>query len=268
MNLEAYFERIGYDGAARADLETLSALHRLHPQAIPFENLSTLLGEPVRLDAAALEDKLIRQRRGGYCYEQNTLFQAVLETLGFELAPLAARVVWNREGGYVNPRTHMLLLATVGAGRYVCDVGFGGATLTAPLALEPDLEQTTPHEVFRINKLRDIFTVEIKFVDGWRPAYEFDLQPQLAVDYEAMNHYVQTWPDSHFRHELMAGRPDESGRWALSGNRLTRYEGGRCIESHAVTSAETLTSLLENEFRISLPRHPELDSLLARTVQA
>jgi N-hydroxyarylamine O-acetyltransferase len=246
----------------------LRALHRLHPQAIAFENLSTLRGEPVALDIEALHDKLVRQRRGGYCFEQNTLFAHVLEEIGFTVVPLAARVVWNRERGYVNPRTHMALLVGAGGGEYLCDVGFGGATLTAPLIFEPGIEQQTPHEIFIINKLEDIFRVDVKFSEGWRPAFEFDLQPQLAVDYAAMNHYVQTWPDSPFRRVLMAGRPDATGRWALGGNELSRYEGGRLVERRRITSASDLKSLLTNEFRITLAPDPGLDSALERVVAA
>ena len=246
----------------------MRALHRLHPQAIAFENLSTLRGEPVALDIEALHDKLVRQRRGGYCFEQNTLFAHVLEEIGFTVVPLAARVVWNRERGYVNPRTHMALLVGAGGSEYLCDVGFGGATLTAPLIFEPGIEQQTPHEIFIINKLEDIFRVDVKFSEGWRPAFEFDLQPQLAVDYAAMNHYVQTWPDSPFRRVLMAGRPDATGRWALGGNELSRYEGGRLVERRRITSASDLKSLLTNEFRITLAPDPGLDSALERVVAA
>jgi N-hydroxyarylamine O-acetyltransferase len=268
MELRPYFDRIGFAGPAKADLATLARLHRLHPAAIAFENLSTLLGETVSLDPPALEDKLIRRRRGGYCFEQNALFQRVLEALGFELVPLAARVVWNGDRGYVNPRTHMALLVSVGSARYLCDVGFGGATLTAPLRLSPGREQETPHEPFRINELGDIFTLEVKLGDGWRTAYEFDLQPQLPIDYEAMNHYVQTWPDSHFRQRLMAARPIERGRIALGGNELSRYIDGRLVERRSIRSRRELESLLAQEFGIALPVHPGLDGLLGRIARA
>ena len=264
MKLKPYFDRIGFRGRAKPDLATLQALHRLHPTAIPFENLSTLLGEPVRLESEALADKLIRRRRGGYCFEHNTLFQSVLETLGFELVPLAARVVWNRDQSYVNPRTHMVLLAALGGTRYLCDVGFGGATLTAPLELVPGLDQWTPHEVFKINAIGDIFELQINFGGEWRAAYEFDLQPQRAIDYEAMNHFVQTWPDSHFRRRLMAARPLEGARLSLGGNELSRYESGRLAERRSIASSRALKSLLTNEFGIALPAHDRLDSLLER----
>lgn len=268
MDLTPYFDRIGFRGPASADLATLETLHRLHPSAIPFENLSTLLGEPVELATEALEDKLIRRRRGGYCFEQNALFQAVLESLGFAVVPLAARVVWNRDSGYENPRTHMALLVTIGATRYLCDVGFGGATLTSPLEFVPELEQSTPHELFKINLLGDTFELSVKFGDTWRAAYQFDLQPQRVVDYEAMNHFVQTWPESHFRRRLMAARPLERGRLSLGGNEFCRYDAGKLTDRRVIDSPTVLKSLLADEFGIALPAGDALDRLLERVARA
>jgi N-hydroxyarylamine O-acetyltransferase len=264
MKLKPYLDRIGLRGRLGPDLATLEALHRLHPAAIPFENLSTLLGEPVRLEPEAIEDKLIRRRRGGYCFEHNALFRSVLEALGFELVPLAASVVWNRDQGYENPRTHMALLVSVGTTRYLCDVGFGAATLTSPLDFAPGRAQTTPHEIFKINMIGDLFELSINFSGAWRAAYQFDLQPQRAVDYEAMNHFVQTWPDSHFRSRLMAARPIEGGRLALGGNEFSRYRAGRLADRRSIVSSTVLKSLLTDEFGIELPADERLDGLLER----
>lgn len=264
MNLEPYFKRIAFRGDPKPDLATLKDLHILHPLAIPFENLSTLLGEPVDLGLDELADKLIEQERGGYCFEQNSLFQHVLETIGFDVLPLAARVVWNQDAGYVNPRTHMALLVEVDGSRFLCDVGFGGATLTAPLAFVPGEVQPTPHEPFRIERIDDGFRVDVLQGDMWRSAYEFDLQPQKAIDYEAMSHFVQTHERSHFRSMLMAARPDASGRFSLGKNVLTRYENGKLLERRQIRSAAGLKGVLAGELRISLPDHPGLDALLAR----
>ena len=261
---DAYFDRIGLGAAARADLETLRALHRLHPSAIPFENLSTLLGEPVRLGIDAIEEKLIHQHRGGYCFEQNTLFKHVLEIIGFDVLPLAARVIWNAEQSVTNPRTHMVLLVTVDGDRFLCDVGFGGATLTAPLAFRPGEIQETPHEHYRIGSAGREYVLEVQLGPAWRAAYRFDLQPQEPIDFEAMNHFVQTHPSSHFRRLLMAGRPDARGRYSLGGNELSRYEHGRLIARRKIDSADALAALLSAEFGISLPQSPMLAPILER----
>ena len=143
IDLDAYFRRIGFAGPAGPDRATLEALHRLHPQAIAFENLDPLLGVPVRLDPAALESKLVRSGRGGYCYEQNLLFMHVLRALGFSVRGLGARVLWGAAADAVTARAHMLLCVDLDGSRHIADVGFGGTTLTAPLRLDAEGAQRT-----------------------------------------------------------------------------------------------------------------------------
>lgn len=268
LRLADYFDRIGYTGSPRPDLETLTDLHRLHPLAIPFENLSTLLGEPVPLDLEAVQLKLVDRRRGGYCFEQNALFQAVLEAVGFEVVPLAARVVWNRAAGFENPRTHMVLLAVVAGRRYLADVGFGAVTLTAPLALVNGTEQATPHETFRLRVDGGEYEQEVLFGGGWRATYRFDLQPQTAIDYEVLNHYVATHPSSHFRTRLMAGRPTKDARYALGDGELSVYRSGCVAERRRLGTGAAIAAALEEDFGISLPRGPRLKETLDRIAAA
>ncbi len=151
FNLDAYLERIGYIGPRTASIETLEAVHALHPAAIAFENLNPLLGWPVALDVESLQGKLVSGGRGGWCFEHNTLFRHALEALGFSVTSLAARVLWNAEPGHpVGPRSHMVLLVDLNGLRYIADVGFGGNVLTTPLRLEPHIAQPTPHEPHRL----------------------------------------------------------------------------------------------------------------------
>src|SRR5262245_46685487 len=130
--LDAYLRRIGYRGPRAASPEALAALHEAHVAAVPFENLDILLGRTISLDLDALEAKIVSGRRGGYCFEQNTLFRAVLERLGFRVTSLAARV---RGGDVLRPRTHMLLRVDLDEGPWLADVGFGGDGLVHPLPL-------------------------------------------------------------------------------------------------------------------------------------
>src|SRR5262245_31699260 len=109
LDLDEYFNRIGYSGDWSPTLETLAGIHLHHTESIPFENLNPLLGWPVHLDLPSLREKLVQNRRGGYCYEQNLLLSHVLKALGFNVVGLAARVSWNVSEGVVLPRTHMLL---------------------------------------------------------------------------------------------------------------------------------------------------------------
>src|SRR5436189_3482 len=121
LNVADYLQRIDYRGPLEPTLEVLKNLHRAHAIRIPFENLDIMLGRPILLDLPSLEAKLVQARRGGYCFEQNTLFAAALGQLGFDVTTLAARVRLNR--ARIAPRTHMLLLVTVEGNSYVADVG-------------------------------------------------------------------------------------------------------------------------------------------------
>ena len=168
INLENYFKRIGYTGDRTPTLETLTLLHQLHPQAIPFENLNPLLRLPVQLDIPSLEQKLVYQNRGGYCFEQNLFLGHVLKLLGFKVKGLAARVLWNIPDGVIIARGHMLLLVEINEEPYIADVGFGGLTLTAPLRFIPQEEQATPHEVFRILPIEEEYILQGNIQGEWK----------------------------------------------------------------------------------------------------
>jgi N-hydroxyarylamine O-acetyltransferase len=144
IDLEAYFARIGYSGSGSPTLETLRHLAVLHPTSIAFENLDPLMKRPVRLDLPSLEQKLVNELRGGYCYEHNTLFEAVLRQLGFLVSSHAARVQWNASDGQVRARTHMVLRVDLPEGPHIADTGFGLLTLTAPLRLQADVVESRP----------------------------------------------------------------------------------------------------------------------------
>jgi reactive intermediate/imine deaminase len=135
-DLAAYFKRIGYSHSAKnATLEMLQALHLHHAQAIAFEDLDPLSGRPVKLDLPSLEQKLVKEGRGGYCFEQNILFSHVLRALGFDVQGLAARVTWNAPEDAIRMRSHMLLLIRLAGEPYIADVGFGGLTRLRSLQL-------------------------------------------------------------------------------------------------------------------------------------
>ena len=126
-------------GHARPTLDTLEALHALHPAAIPFENLNPLLRWPVALDMESLQAKMVAGGRGGWCFEQNTLFRHALQSLGFSVTSLGARVIWNTPpDSPIGPRSHMLLLVILAGLPYIADVGFGGNVLTGPLRLRTE----------------------------------------------------------------------------------------------------------------------------------
>lgn len=266
IDLDAYFERIGYAGPRSVSVDTLAAIHLQHPRTIPFENLNPLLGWPVRLDAPSLEQKLVRDRRGGYCYEHNLILSHVLHQLGFRVRGLAARVLWNVPEAIVRPRSHMLLLIDLDKRHYVADVGFGGLTLTAPLRLQVDIEQSTPHEAFRLIAAGEGFVMQAKVGDSWRSLYAFDLQEQVLADYEVVNWYLCNNPSSHFVTELIAARPDRECRYALRGNELAVHHVNGGTERRLLTSMGELRGVLEETFRVTLPEGPDLQAALERVI--
>lgn len=266
FDLDAYFERIAYTGTRSATLDTLAAIHLQHAQTIPFENLNPFLRWAVHLDAPSLQQKLVKDRRGGYCFEQNLLLRHALEALGFRVTGLAARVLWNVLEGAVMPRSHMLLLVDIGGAPYIADAGFGGLTLTAPLRLEADIEQRTPHEPFRLTRSGDGYVMQAKFGGTWSSLYRFDLQPQFLADYEVTNWYLSNHPASHFVTGLIAARPDSDRRYALRNTELAaHYLNGR-TERRMLTSAAALRTTLEEIFRLAMPDGPDLDAALERLV--
>lgn len=270
VDVDAYFQRIGYTGprADAASLETLAAIHRLHPSAIAFETLDALLKRPIILTAAALERKLLHGGRGGWCFEQNLLLGRVLQSLGFAITGLAARVLWNRPDGELRARTHMLLLVAGSAGGpYIADVGFGGLTLTGPLRLVPDIEQATPHEVFRLRHEPDgTYILQVLLGGAWKPLYSFDLQPQLLIDYEVWNWHLCHHPESPFINNLMIARVTPERRYGLFNNRLSVHHLRGASQQTLLTTAAELRETLAEPFNIRLPDDPELDIQLQRLV--
>ena len=259
MNIDAYFDRIALPQqrrrALRPDLAGLRELTRLHPQAIAFENLNPLMRLPVPLDLVALEAKLVHGQRGGFCFEQNALFAAVLEQLGFSVRRLAARVVWGQDdtARAQNPRTHMVLLVDLGAQDYLCDVGFGGITPTAPLRVSDPAEQATPHEPFRVLERGETLLLQAGVGGQWRDVYLFDRQQQEPADYEMANHFVCSFPASHFRSTLIAARPFDGGRYALRNFVLTTYRTNGPAEERFVNNADELAGVLERTFGVVVP---------------
>jgi len=281
FNLDAYFERIGYDGPRSPDLGTLRAIARAHPLAIPFENLNPLLRRPVALDLVSLQQKLVGEGRGGYCFEHNLLLGTALTALGYDVAGLAARVMWNWPPGVVTPRGHMLLLidldgpstsldaspsTPLGASRYIVDAGFGGLTLTGPIKLEADVEQETPHEPCRLSRDGDMFVMEAKVRNEWKALYRFDLQRQALPDYEVTNWYLSNHPRSHFVTGLMAARVESDRRYALRNAELAvHYLDGR-TERRVLASGAELRDALERLLRIRVPESPDANAAFERVI--
>jgi N-hydroxyarylamine O-acetyltransferase len=255
FDLPAYLDRIGYGGPAEPTLAVLAEVHRLHVAAIAFENLSPLIGDEVPLDLAALQAKLVRGGRGGYCFEHNLLLWAALEAMGFQIRGLAARVLWGAPADApTRHRSHMALLVSLPEGPFVADVGFGGLTMSAPLALKPGPAQQTPHESFRLIEAGDgAYDVQADAGGHWLPLYRFDLSAQLPVDYEPLNWWVATHPASPFPTHLLAARAQPNRRLALFDARYTVRETDRPPVERTLASLDELAAVLRDDFGLTLP---------------
>jgi N-hydroxyarylamine O-acetyltransferase len=252
--LDAYLERIGYRGSRSPTLATLHALTAAHAQSIPFENLDVLQGRPIALDPAALLDKLVHQRRGGYCFEQNGLLLEVLATLGFAVTPLGARVRWQRPRQYIPPRTHLFVRVDLDGISWLTDVGVGGLSLTAAIRLDSAETQSTPHEPRRILREGGRLFHQVLLGGTWQDLTEFTLEEMPPIDRELANWYTSAHPQSHFRNRLIAARAAPGGvRRTLLGDELTIRGPDGVGQTRKLGSPEELLEVLAAEFDLRFP---------------
>ena len=227
--LPRYFARIGYSGAVAPTWEVLAALQAAPIAAIPFEAIDALTGAGVDIGADAIDAKLIGQRRGGYCFEQNGLFLRVLQAIGFAAEGLIGRVRWMLpDDAPPTPRTHMVVRVTIEGRSWLVDAGFGAAVPPQPLAMDSEDPQPTRHESYRVVRHGAEWQVAALIEEEWRTLYRIENVVPPAIDYEIGNWYTSAHPDSHFRHQLIAARTTAEARYGLRDNRLTtRLADGR-----------------------------------------
>lgn len=249
MDVNAYLERIGYRGPLAPTAETLRRLQVAHLLAVPFENLSIHADEPVVLEDEPLFDKVVARRRGGFCYELNGLFAALLRALGFRVEMLSAAVA-RRDGGFGPEFDHMALLVTLEE-RWLADVGFGDSFIE-PLLVDERAEQAQGSRAYRIEE--DGSRLVLLQRDGggaWEPQYRFGLEPHTFADYAEMCRFHQTSPESHFTRGRVCSRLTDKGRVTLSGSRLITTTGGERVERELADDGEYAAALLEH-FGISM----------------
>src|SRR5215470_6281695 len=251
IDLAAYFERIAYKGDRAPSRAALDTLHLAHATHIPFENLDILLGRPIRLDLASLQVKLVRGRRGGYCFEQNRLFAAALEALGFAVTPLAARVRFGTSS--VLPRTHMLLEVDVGGNRLLADVGFGVFGLFKPVPLDERGECRQFGWTYRIARDENRYVLQMRSGAAWTDLYAFTLEPQYPADYEMANHYTSTHPSSRFVQMPTAQRSMPELRRMLRDRSYTEHRG-EAVSERTLADDDEVLEVLAGEFDLHFPK--------------
>ncbi|WP_371623375.1 arylamine N-acetyltransferase [Streptomyces sp. NBC_01116] len=249
--VDAYLVRIGADRPVRADVEALRDLQHRHLLAVPFENLSVHLGEDIVLEERALMAK-VTGGRGGFCYELNGAFGALLRALGFRVTLLQARVFG--DGGRLGiPYDHMALRVETedGTGPWLADVGFGDNALW-PLALDDRADQEDPRGVFR---LRQAPQGDLDLLCGGSRQFRLDLRPRTLPEFRGGAWYHRTSPDSHFTRSLVCSRYTETGRVTLSGRTLVTTVGGDQHHTELATDEEVLAAYRDH-FGVRLSRVP------------
>ena len=279
LNLSAYLDRIGYAGTTEPSAETLRALHRAHMLAVPFENLDIHIGRPIICDVDRFLHKIINERRGGFCYELNGAFAALLRALGFNVTLLSARVIG--ADGSISPEfDHLTLRVDLpaselpGAERraleqpgsegpnsaahelssdppWLADVGFGDSFIE-PLRLTPNVEQPQIGHVYRLTEVEGAFFMEVRADGKWKRQYSFTLQPRRLSDFAEMCRYHQTSPDSHFTRQRICSRATPQGRITLSDLMLIETRDGR-REERELGGDEQSRASLQELFGIDLP---------------
>ena len=249
FRIPAYLRRIGYGGPLEPCIETLRALQVAHLLAVPFENLDIHLGRPIVLDEAALYRKIVELRRGGFCYELNGLFAALLRGLGFRVTLLSAGVA--RESGGFGPEFDHLTLRVDLEQAWLADVGFGDS-FREPLLLDGGTEQGD----YRIRRDCECRTLlRHRDDEGWREQYRFTLEPHQLPDYANMCRHHQTSPESSFTRRRLCTLATTEGRITLSDLRFIVTERGQ-ISERTLSGEEEYTAVLREKFGICLRLGP------------
>ncbi|SMQ16220.1 N-hydroxyarylamine O-acetyltransferase [Streptomyces sp. Ag82_O1-12] len=267
--VDAYLRRLGAEHPAWPTVDALRELHLRHLRTVPFENLSIHLGEEIVLEETRLLDKVVGARRGGFCYELNGSFGALLAALGYDVALLAARV-YGEEGRLGIPYDHLALrVRTVDGGDWLADVGFG-AHSHLPLAFGDRGEQKDPGGTFRIVEAGPDAagvrgghgTVEAADLDVFRDGsaqYRLETRPRVLGDFVAGAWWHSTSSVSHFTRSLVCSRvTEEGGRITLSGRKLTVTAADGTREERELAADEEILGVYRDRFGIELDKVPTL----------
>ncbi len=260
LDLSAYLHRICYDGPLNPDHATLAGLLAAHMNAIHFENIDVLLGRPVRLDLAALQRKIVTNRRGGYCFEQAALFLAALRAIGFQVTPQASRVVLVLKPDQA-PRGHMFLVVHLPEGDFIADPGLGGRGCRTPVPLngKPVFDGDEAYSIVSGGRSRvlKIETPERK-LDAWISGFD----PDNWVDFEVANHWFATHPASPMVNRLMLRAMTAGGRVTVMNRDVTHRRQGDASVSQLNDRVE-LRELVATRLGFDCP---EIESLRVPSV--
>jgi N-hydroxyarylamine O-acetyltransferase len=254
LALDPYMDRIGLSGLAAPSLETLRTVIGAHAATIPYENIDVLLGKPPKLDLESLRAKMVRGKRGGYCFEQNLLLRAALHALGFSTTGMIARVVLSSPADAPRAAAHMVVRVDLPEGPFLVDVGFGNLTPTAPVAMVPNIEQETPHGLVRLLPVGSELVLQARLSDGWANLWRMCSHVPLDADYETANWFTATYPNSLFVTNMIAARPGAGGvRHTFLNGRLTLRRPDGTAERQELDDEAGVADALAGTFGLALP---------------
>jgi len=249
-------ERIGIRSVLKPTLETLSEILQAHITSIPFENIDVILQRTISLELTDLVNKILLNKRGGYCFEINTLLLEFLSRIGFEMSCHGGRVLFGRKNNQERPRTHMVLFVYIQNSYYLIDATFGALGLTQPLKI-PEHGGVTESENLRISNIESQQFLLQSCIEGkWTDLYVFDEFPMLPIDRRVANFYTSNYPESPFRNSLVA---------MIAGNRgfpSTIVQNLNCIQSDGssqnasqISSSIALRTLLQERLKIQISKN-------------
>src|SRR5581483_3179014 len=250
---KAWLERIRYSGTVAPTLETLNRLIFAHAHSISYETMDIMLGRPPKLDVATLQRKMIVDKRGGYCFEQNMLFRAGLRSLGYRITSLQGRVIRGLAIDAQRPAIHMLLQVELPEGPYLADVGFGNLAPTCALLLRPQIEQETPHEVMRFIDVGGELTLQARLKQGWEHIYRVIPHPRYDGEYEITNWYTATHPETPYQGNIIAARPGPNRtRITMYNARVTVRDADGRAEKRWLKDEREYCDVLRGDFGLNM----------------
>ena len=263
FDLEAYRRRIDDDGPIEPTRETLERLIARHAAAIPFENIEVLARRVPRLDVESLQEKMVRQRRGGYCFEQNKLFQAVLAQAGFVVRALEARVRAGVPDDVLTGRTHMALRVMIDGVDHLADVAFGGLAPLAPIRLDSRDEQAAAGGVYRLVDVPDGQLLQARSAEGWISCYCIGPTQPHDIDHEMGNWFVATHPKAMLGANLLVARAVDAGRLTLFNDKLSLSRTPtQAPDERVLGTRGEFADVLANEFGLEI-EEADLDAVMA-----
>ncbi|MGQ5522728.1 arylamine N-acetyltransferase family protein [Chitinimonas sp. PSY-7] len=250
FSLEHYFDRIGFTGEVKTDIHTLTKIMRQQLFTVPFENLDVQAKKTISLIPENIVEKIIYNRRGGYCYEVNGLFSIVLRNLGIPYQFVAARPIFS---AVQRPRTHLVLVAQIEGKAWLFDLGFGSTGIRAPISLDTlNTEIQQDFDTYMLSKVDErVYLLRARIEDEWLDQYSFDLSHHEWVDFAPANHFNSTHPDSLFVKQLLVVQHNESGRTILVGDMLKTVIGSTVTKQTVDSSAYKAS--LKDRFNLVWP---------------